>query len=139
MANKWDAVAESFERAHNDLFSQATYTAEFFNYSTGTYDPDTGEIDGQTRSSIGSIQVEVVPPSMDTSIENEGHSFDWDTSIRFPTEDKPGDLVPLGEDNERPTEVEIEDDEESADVVYELHGYSVEKGSGMVMCRLVEQ
>lgn len=139
MPSKWDRTRGTFGRIHSDLFDSTPYDCEFFNYSAGTYDPAEGEITGQTRSSIGTIQVEIVPPTMDTSVENEGTSLDWDTSIRFPESDKPGDLVPLGVDNDRPTEIEITDPEENTTDTFELHGYTYEKGSGMFMCRLVEQ
>jgi len=39
---------------------------------------------GQTRDNIGTIQVEVVPPGMDTTVDTDGTDFDWDTTIRFP-------------------------------------------------------
>jgi hypothetical protein len=49
------------------------------------------------------------------------------------------ELNPLGEDNQQPTEVVITDPSDDGVDEYELHGYSYEKGSGMLMCRLVEK
>jgi len=138
--SKWNGVRDSFERAHRDLFEGARYSGEFFNYSQGTRDPDADEITGQTRSSIGTMQVELVPPSQDSTIDQEGTSFDWATSIRFPEDDAlVSSLTPLGEDSERPTEVEITDQVNGETEVFELHSYTTEVGSGLVMCRLQEQ
>ncbi len=109
MPSKWNRVRGSLGRAHDDLFEDTEYQAEFYNHSGGSYNPDTGQIEGDTRSKIGSTTVELVPPAMDTTVETDGTSMSWDTSIR------------------------------SSLTVYELHGYSIERGSGMVMCRLVEQ
>jgi len=197
-------VRRTFERAHGDLFTGERYQAEFFNYSAGSYNPDTGDIEGSTRSSIGTEDVEYVPPSIDTSVRVGGTSFSWDTSIRLvvPTQelivsggetvtiasdttevfttvtveangtleingtlitksvtadgtiDTNGTLTlvdttatnpfialltPLGEDGEKPTEIELTDQVEGTTTTYELHGYNNEVGSGMIMCRLVEQ
>jgi hypothetical protein len=136
--SKWERVQETFERAHDDLFT-AGYEAEFINHSVGTRDNKTDEFVGETSTTLGTIQVEIVPPAMDTTVRETGTSFSWDTTIRFPTEDKPGDLVPLGEENRQTTEVIITDPEEDEGDEFELHGYSYEKGSGMVRCRLVEK
>jgi len=137
---KWERVEQSFDRAHSDLFSASDYTAEFFNTTQGTRDNLTDTYSGETRESIGTIQIEVVPPAMDTTVDSEGTTFSWDTSIRFPEDESiVGSLIPLGENNRKPTEVEIEDNEDGSTDVFELHGYSYEKGSGMIMCRLVEQ
>lgn len=200
--SKWVQVRNSFSRVHDDLFETARYSCEFFNYSGGSYDPDTGQVGGESRTSIGSTTVEIVPPAIDSTVDNQGTSFSWDTSIRFPigtgsltvsdtytippgttesydsvtiesgatltvngeliagtltnngtlndngsvivlnasgTNTFSQSLTTLGEDNEKPTEVEISDEKSGSTTIYELHGYSVEKGSGMIMCRLVEQ
>jgi len=69
MPSKFDRVRESFSRAHTDLFgNQDRYVAEFYNYSQGDYNPDTGDIEGETKSLIGSANVEIVPPAQDSSI-----------------------------------------------------------------------
>jgi hypothetical protein len=140
MANKWDRVHSSFDRAHSDLFSLDTYAATFFNISQGTRDNLNDEYTGESRNSIGTIQVELVPPAIDSTVRTEGTSFSWDTSIRFPLDESVvGSLKPYGEDNEQPTEVEIIDDQDNDNETYQLQGYSIEKGSDMVMCRLVEK
>lgn len=131
-----------FERKHNDLYESSAFTAEFYNYTKGQYDPNTGEMTLQTRDSspFATVQVEIVPPAMDTTVDTEGTSFSWDTSIRVPEDSAVvGSLVPYGEDSERPTEIEITDPETSTKDVYELQGYQYEKGSGFIMCRVVEQ
>ena len=138
MTGKWDQVRETFERVHDDLFD-ADYEAEFINTSLGTRDNATDSFSGETETSLGTIAVEIVPPAMDTTVRETGTSFSWDTSIRFPVEDKPGELIPLGEENQQPTEVIITDPEDNGSDEFELHGYSYEKGSGMLMCRLVEK
>lgn len=139
MPNQNDRVRGTFERVHSDLFDSTPYDAEFINTSQGTRDNLTDSYSDETETSLGTIQVEIVPPAIDSTVRSEGTSFSWDTSIRFPVDDKPGELKPLGEDNEKPTVVEITDPEDSGIDEYELHGYSYEKGSGMLMCRLVER
>jgi len=156
MPSKWDRVQESFGRAHADLFS-ADFEAEFINTSLGTRDNATDTFSGEAESSVATVEVEIVPPAIDSTVRETGTSFSWDTSIRFPenVEDVEGwgfdwgenwggerlidVLNPLGEDNQRPTLVEITDMADNDTDRFELHGYSYEKGSGMVMCRLVEQ
>lgn len=137
--SKWNLVRESMERAHEDLFETDRYSCEFYNYDGGDYNPDTGQIENDTRSSIGTVDVEIVPPSQDSSINNQGSSFDWSTSIRFPEDENiVGQITPLGE-TDRPTEVELTDQQNNTTEVFELHSYTTEIGSGMIMCRLTEQ
>lgn len=129
-----------FDRKHTDLFGDNVYDATFYNYSGGSYDPDEGQITGESRSSFATIQVEYVTPGMDTSVDVDGNSFSWDSSIRFPQDEiSQDDLTPLDEDSERPTEVELSDPQESDATLYELHGYTIEQGSAFYMCRLIEQ
>lgn len=135
---KFDMARDAFDRAHDDLFNDDDYTATFFNHTGGTY--DSGEVTGETRSSIGTTSVELVPPSIDSTVETDGTSFSWTTSIRFPVDEGFVDeLTPLGVDSDRPTEVEVTDEVDGSTTVFELHGYRVESGSGMVLCRLTEQ
>lgn len=137
--SKWNQVRGSLTRAHNDLFD-ATYTADFYEHTGGSYDPNEGEITGETRGAIATgIAVEIVPPGMDTTVDTDGTSFSWDTSIRLPNESFTSRLVPLGVESAKPTEVEVVDETDSSVTVYELHGYSSERGSGMILARLVEQ
>lgn len=140
MTNKWERTKETFSRAHSDLFDT---TAEFFNYDSpgdGDYDPDTGKINYSGRSSEATVDCEIVPPTIDSTVETDGTSLSFDTSIRFPdSESITTTFKPIGDGFERPTEVEIADPHTGSDTVYELHGYSYEKNSGMIMCRLVEQ
>jgi len=139
MSDKWDRFQDSVERQHDNLFGQSEYTATFYNYSSGSYDPNEGRVTGESRTQVGTANVEIVPPAIDSTVRIEGTSFSWDLSIRFPeTDNIISELVPLGEDNERPTEVEIDEAVDGVDT-FELHGYSFEKGSGMIMARLVEQ
>lgn len=138
--SKWDDFRLTTSRLHSDFFDQTRYQAEFFDYTTGTYDPNTGSMSGQSRSSITTEDVELVPPSQDSSVDVDGTNFSWTTSIRFPESDGiTGQLTPLGEDGERPTEVELTDQQDGGTDVYELHSYTTEVGSGLIMCRLVEQ
>jgi len=154
--SKFDRVRSSFERAHDDLFD-APFDAEFINTTQGSYDPNTGEITGSTEATVATLSVEIVPPAMDTTVDVDGTSQSWDTSIRFPenVEDIDGwgfdwgndwggerliDVItPLGADSKQPTIVKITDMQDNDTDRFELHGYSYEKGSGMVMCRLVEE
>jgi len=139
MPSKWDRFQDAADRAHADLFANDEYDAEFINTSQGTRDNKADTFTGETETSLGTIQVEQVPPGMDTTVRDTGTSFSWDTSIRFPIDDKPGELKPLGEDNEKPTEVILSDPVDGGTDEFELHGYSYEKGSDMIMCRLVEK
>jgi len=200
--SKWDMVRDSFERAHADLFD-SRYEVTFYNYSAGDYNPDTGQLENETKSSIGSATVEIVPPAQDTTIDLQGTDVDWTTSIRFPIDSTEltvasgetyvvpdgtteiytsvtvesnatlevngavitksltdnglvtGDgqvsvlggsgtnpfvsnINTLGVDNEKPTEVEITDQKDGTKETFELHSYTTEIGSGMIMCRLVD-
>jgi len=155
--SKFDRVRGSFERAHDDLFDSTTYDAEFINTTQGTRSNVDDSYSGESTNSLGTIQVEIVPPAIDSTVRETGTSQSWDTSIRFPlSAEQPAGwgtnwgsnwggatlvdvLKPLGEDNEKPTVVEITDPVDSDVDAYELHGYSYEKGSGMLMCRLVEK
>jgi len=188
-------------RYHDDLFD-SDFSATFFDYDGGAYDPDKGKITGETRSKLISLTVEITPPGIDSTVDTDGTNLSFDTSIRFPLSDTSktydtdttiasgvtkryssitvqngvtltvngtlltgtatingtikinGTLItvgssgvdpfatslrPLGDDNERPTEVEISNPKTGNNDTYELHSYKYEKGSGMVMCRLVEQ
>jgi len=139
--SQWDSVRRSFRRAHSDLFDrQARYEAEFINISQGTWDPDNDEMTGETENTIGTEDVEIVPPAQDTSIDLQGTDVDWSTSIRFPQDDSiVGSLKPLGVDDEQPTKVEITD-QQSGDIErFQLHSYTTEIGSGLIMCRLQEE
>jgi len=135
----YDTHRRAFDRAHDDLFPGDRYDVAFYNYNSGSYDPDTGEMTGQSRSSIATTNIELVPPAMDTTVSIDGTNFSWDTSARLPEDDAPvSDFVPLGEDNEKPTELDITDTTNNDIDTYQLHGYSPERGSGFVMLRLVE-
>lgn len=131
MSSKWDRVRGSFGRAHDDFEFP---TAEFENYTGKSYDPSTGEMSG-SFTSIGSIDVEFVPPPVDATISTEGTSLDFDTSIRAPENDfdeLSEDIVVYGEDSDKPTRVTVEG------TTYEVQGNPPEHGSGMTMLRLTE-
>ncbi len=134
MPDKWDRVRDSFERSHNDLgFPEAT----FENYTGATYNPDTGQKEGGSWSSIGTAEVEFVPPSVDSTVSIEsGTSLGFDTSLRLPqsaVSGLSGSLVPYGEDSQKPTRITVEGTE------YELQGNPTEHGSGMLMLRVTEK
>ena len=135
--SQWDSVRRTFERAHSDLFESTLYDAEFFSYTDGTY--DSGEITGKTRESVGTANVELVPPATDTTIDIEGTDLSFSTSIRAPKDDLPlSDIDFPGDDVKTPSEIEIADTVDSSTETYQAHAYSEEKGSGMVMIRLEE-
>jgi len=135
----WNQVRDTFERAHDGLFDSTRYDATFINTSQGTWDPDNDTMTGESETTIGTVNVEIVPPSQDESIDLQGTDFDWATSIRFP-EDKSivGSLKGLGVDNEQPTQVQITDQQNDETETFQLHSYTTEIGSGMIMCRLQE-
>jgi hypothetical protein len=129
-------VRSGFRRAHNDLF-EPNYSAEFFDYTAGTY--DSGDITGQNRESVGTENVEIVPPATDTTIDRQGTDLSFSTSIRFPdTDDVISELTFPGDGVDKPGEVEIQDDVAGEVETYQLHAYSGERGSGMLMVRLEE-
>jgi len=142
MDSKWDSVRTSFNRGHTEFFGDGRYTVEFYNWNqpADAYNPQTGEIDNGTRDSIGTSTVEIVPPAQDSTIDVEsGNDVEWSTSIRFPESDAvTSEFQPLGTENERPTEVELTDHKDDSTEVFELHSYTTEIGSGMIMCRLQE-
>jgi len=88
-------------------------------------------------SKIGTIDVELVPPSIDSSVSIEsGTELGFDTSLRAPQSDVDAlsqDLVPYGEDAEKPTRITVEG------TTYELQGNRPEHGSGMTMLRVTEK
>ncbi len=92
---------------------------------------------GGSWESIGTIDVELVPPSIDSSVSVEsGTELGFDTSLRVPQSDVDAlsqDLVPYGEDAEKPTRITVEG------TTYELQGNRPEDGSGMVMLRVTEK
>jgi hypothetical protein len=129
--SKWDRVRGTFDRAHADFEFP---TATFENYENSVYNPNTGEVDG-TWATIGSIDVEFVPPSVDATINTEGTGLDFDTSIRMPENDLDeltGPINVYGENAEYPTRVTVEGTK------YEVQGNPPEHGSGMTMLRLTE-
>jgi len=138
MANsKWDRVRDSFDRAHSDLFD-SRYAAEFINYNSDSWDPDADEMT-ETKTSLGTANVEIVPPAQDSTIDLQGNDFSWSTSIRFPEDESiTSGFKPAGTENEHMTEVEITDQKDGSTETYELHSYTTEIGSGMIMCRLQE-
>lgn len=140
MTSQNDMLRGTLDRVHGDLYSGNRYSGEFYNYNGGTWNPDEDEVTGETRDLVGSTNVELVPPGMDSTIETDGTSTSWTTSIRFPEDESvAGSLVPLGVDGEKPTEVELTDQQSGSMTVFELHSYTQEVGSGMLLCRLEEQ
>lgn len=137
MTNKNERIRETFERVHDDLFDDATYTAEFFSYSAGTY--DSGTQTGRTRESQGSTNCEIVPPASDSTIRRSGTDLSFSTSIRIPLDRTLiSNLDWPGEDVKKPSEVEITDNIDNSTETYQVSSYSEERGSGFVMIRLEE-
>ena len=145
MPDKWDRVRDSFERSHADFgFPEAVLE----NYNGASYNPDTGQMEDGSWVEAATIDVEKVPPSVDSSVSVEsGTSLDFDTSLRFPGSlldgysepaygvEPYGDpsLIVYGEDAEKPTRVTVQD------VTYEVQGAPEEHGSGMIMLRVTEK
>jgi len=195
-----DRTRATFARAHEQFFGGDRYRAEFYNYTQGEWNPDTDNITS-SEVSIGDWNVEIVPPAEDTTVDLQGTSLDFSTSIRFPigggellvedgetytvevdtqeeyntviveeggelivngrlvvyefvdhdgtiningtltilgTNTRGETLIPLGEENREPTEVEITDLKNNDTERFELHSYRLEFGSGMLMCRLMD-
>lgn len=132
MTTKWDSFRGTLDRLHTDFEFP---TATFENYENGEYNPDTGHISGGGWTSIGSLDVEFVPPQEDTSVDTEGTHLDFDTSIRVPTDDVDelsGELNIYGEGGEYATRVDVQG------TVYETQATIPEHGSGMTLIRLTE-
>jgi len=131
--SKWDSFRSSLGRVHDDM-GYPTATVE--NWTGATLDKS-GDMTGGTWESIGTIDVELVPPSIDSSVSIEsGTELGFDTSLRAPQSDVDAlsqDLVPYGEDAEKPTRITVEG------TTYELQGNRPEDGSGMVMLRVTEK
>ena len=127
--SQWDMVRAGFDRSH-DAFEFPT--ADFSNWTSS------GLEDGQptgSYSSIGSIDVEFVPPAADSTVDTEGTHLGFSTSIRAPEQDfdeLDESLVQYGEDNEKPTRVEARGE------TYEVQSVVPEDGSRMSLVRLTE-
>jgi len=133
MSNKWDRFRGALERTHHDFDYPS---AQVENWTGATLDKS-GDMTGGTWESVGTIDVELVPPSIDSSVSVEsGTELGFDTSLRAPQSDVDAlsqDLVPYGEDAEKPTRITVEG------TVYELQGTRLEHGSGMTMLRVTEK
>jgi len=129
MSSKWDGFRDGLGRIHDDFEFP---TADFSNYT------ETGLEDGQptgSYSSIGSIDVEFVPPAADSTVDTEGTHLGFSTSIRAPEQDfdeLSEELVQYGEDNQKPTRVEARGE------TYEVQSVVPEDGSRMSLVRLTE-
>lgn len=128
----WDQFRQTADRVHGAFDFP---DGNFVNWTQGTYDPDTGQIEGEWAP-IGTASVELVPPEVDsTTSADSGSDLGFDTSLRAPEselETLSGDIVPYGEDSEKPTRVVVEGTE------YEVQGNAPEHGSGMVLLRVTE-
>ncbi len=133
MADKWDRFRGATARVHDDM-GYPSATVE--NWTGATLDKS-GDMTGGTWESIGTIDVELVPPSIDSSVSVEsGTGLGFDTSLRAPQSAVNGlsqDLIPYGADGEKPTRITVEG------TTYELQGTRPEDGSGMVMLRVTEK
>jgi len=130
MTSKWGRFRDTLERAHESFEFPAV---EFKNYNKDGQIVN-GNLSGSYES-IGSIDVEFVPPGTDTSVDAEGTHQDFTTSIRVPKPDLnelAGDIQEYGDGDERPTRVEAEG------VGYEVRSVVPEDGSNMVLIRLME-
>ena len=79
--SKWGQVKGTFGRAHNQF---GFPTAEFLNYNeTGI---TKGNVVGEYQS-IGTLDVEFVPPSSDSTVDEQGTHLGFSTSIRVPEPD----------------------------------------------------
>lgn len=131
--SKWDRFRDTVEGIHRDFeFPEAT----FENWTGSTYNPDTGQMEGGTWTEIGRAEVELVPPSVDSTASVEsGTTLEFDTSLRLPKssfEDFNDDIVPYDADSQKPTRVAVEGTE------YEVMGNVPEHGSGLVLLRVTE-
>lgn len=131
--SKWDQFRATAERAHAEFeFPEAT----FENWGGATYNPDTGQMEGGEWTDIGTAEVEFVPPSVDSTVSTEGGTdLAFDTSLRLPDDDLEAldeDVVPYGEDAEKPTRVTVQG------TTYEVQSNAPEHGSGMILLRVAE-
>lgn len=128
MTSKWNMVQRSFERGHRDFEFP---TATFYNYSE-TYNNATDDWN-TTTTTVGTTSVELVPPSADSTVEDDGTSVEFSTSIRLPSSDSILDsLVFYGVDGEKASQVEI------LGTRYICQSKRPEHGSGFSLIRLVE-
>ncbi len=131
---KWDRFRGATARVHDDM----DYPEGVFeNWSGSSYDPDSGQMTGGSWAEIGRAPVEEVPPTIDSTVDVEaGTSNDFDTSLRLPWDVVDGfdaELVPYGEDSEKPTRITVDG------TVYELQAKPLEHGSGMLLLRVTEK
>ena len=127
--SKWDQVKGTFDRAHNQF---GFPTAEFLNYNeTGL---EKGNVVGSYQS-IGTLDVEFVPPTSDSTVDEQGTHDDFSTRIRVPTSDLDEldeSLIAYGADDQKPTRVDVENEN------YEIQAILPEEGSGMTHLPLIE-
>jgi len=129
MPTKWDRFRDTLNRAHRDFEFP---TAEFLNYNeTGL---EKGNVVGSYQS-IGTLDVEFVPPTSDSTVDEQGTHDDFSTRIRVPTSDLDEldeSLIAYGADDQKPTRVDIEAEN------YEIQAILPENGSGMTHLPLIE-
>lgn len=129
MTTKWGRFQGALDRLHQDFEFP---TATFSNWTTTGI--TSGQPDG-SYSDIGTIDVEFVPPAVDSTVDTEGTHLGFSTSIRVPQNDLvelSASIVDYGEDNERPTRVSVENE------LYEIQAQVPEHGSDMYLLRLTE-
>jgi phage baseplate assembly protein gpV len=123
----WDMTIR-FPFGGADLTVSDSYTV--LSGETETYDSVTVEA-GATLTIEADAAIVAGSVTNNGTIDNNGTFIVFGGTLQ--------NVNALGEDNQKPTEVELADDVTDSTETYELHSYREERGSGMVMCRLVEQ
>lgn len=107
MVDKWERFSASVKRMHDD-FNHHDVTIYLY---TGGYDPSTGEIEW-TRDGGTSVEAEVTEtpstPEAREVVGPDGQNEDVDADIFIP-DDTGLSIDEVGDDDSRPTEVEMSD------------------------------
>jgi hypothetical protein len=129
--DKFERVQSSFKRAHDDLFFEEGYDADFYSYDE-TYDSANDEW-SVTRNSVGTTNIELTPPNVNLSVDADGTSNGLDAIARLPEDDSVlTSIETYSDDNEQASELEIQGE------TYIIQGTRIEEGSGFTMLELVE-
>lgn len=99
----WSAFSEKVREAHINAFDFPEVTVYNF---TGGYDPNTGETDDWTEDGGTTVQAEAtIPETPRVVTDAAGQEVRVRRQFRF-RDDANVDIYPVGTDNQRPTEIE---------------------------------
>lgn len=129
----WETFERQVQDAHDDVFAFPVVT--IYNF-TGGYDPATGETDNFSPDTGIETRAEVTPAGgqAGTVVGPDGQSSEVSVRIRLPKRDvNVADLVPVGTENARPTEIDT-----GTDRYVVAERYDEQNGLWLCLCVEVE-